>query len=673
VLDAVLDHSDLLVAYSEDSQRQHAEAWLGMIHSIGNETGHSVTAIYRRLNELIGLEKRGPQAISKPTKAAVQIMTIHGAKGLQAPVVAVSGIFTAGMADVTTSVKDNVLVTPQVVAGRIQPWHAHARPVDGLWAFASQMNTAQDKAELRRKFYVALTRVKDRLIVTGRPTDTSTFNAETGELSLTIKPDPRTMGRMWVEGLRRASWCAGDEDSPWLLPGDMGVHSLPPYTTSKVPVALNPAILLEHHPLGAEGVSGIRLYHHPDCFHQTTPSSPQQRLRMLEKHLDATTLIADKNPITLQPLRETIKGAAHHLDATDACPRRYWLEHMKGWASEPFKIPNGFTKPKKKRWPLPTEFGLMMHRIVEIGLRNPLQFSSSTPKLPRDWHHASDGALASEITIGRVMAEFGYGETQRKDSTEYQWRERMLHLSSLIDAGLLGQWVAGKSLHGFSVEAVRTELPFIHSYPISVDSFKRSRFSPNGPVEQATVERVDMNFNGRADLVLALVDEEGQGCLQVVDLKTKGCMGPFNPTFAEKGHALQAVGPETTNPFPQSEAETEILYEHRLQLTLYSVALEAIEQLKPEGERRRILPPALLLGANGRIVQMTVEEFAVAKADLEQHLHWRTMMHLTNGIDEPERLDSDSTVCTGCPYYKGDVRRCGPKGEVLGFIEDAEA
>ncbi|MDG1552741.1 MAG: hypothetical protein P8Q87_04360 [Candidatus Poseidonia sp.] len=136
---------------------------------------------------------------------------------------------------------------------------------------------------------------------------------------------------------------------------------------------------------------------------------------------------------------------------------------------------------------------------------------------------------------------------------------------------------------------------------------------------------------------------------------------------------MQAVGPETTNPFPQSEAETEILYEHRLQLTLYSVALEAIEQLKPEGERRRILPPALLLGANGRIVQMTVEEFAVAKADLEQHLHWRTMMHLTNGIDEPERLDSDSTVCTGCPYYKGDVRRCGPKGEVLGFIEDAEA
>ena len=31
------------------------------------------------------------------------------------------------------------------------------------------MNKAQDKAELRRKFYVALTRVKDRLIITGSP------------------------------------------------------------------------------------------------------------------------------------------------------------------------------------------------------------------------------------------------------------------------------------------------------------------------------------------------------------------------------------------------------------------------------------------------------------------------------------------------------------------------
>ena len=204
-----------------------------MIHSIGKDTGHSITAIYRRLQDLVGLEKKGPQAISKPTKDAVQIMTIHGAKGLQAPVVIVSGIFTAGMADVTTSIKDNVLVTPQVVSGRIQPWLAHDRPSDGLWAFASQMNTAQDKAELRRKFYVALTRVKDRLIITGSPTKKSMFDNETGVLSLTLQPDPRTMGRMGVEGLRRAAWAAGSAGSPWLLPGDIEDADLGVYKPSK--------------------------------------------------------------------------------------------------------------------------------------------------------------------------------------------------------------------------------------------------------------------------------------------------------------------------------------------------------------------------------------------------------------------------------------------------------
>lgn len=673
VIDAVLDHSDLLVAFCSDSERQHAEAWLGMIHSIGKDTGHSIAAIYRRLQDLVGLEKKGPQAISKPTKGAVQIMTIHGAKGLQAPVVIVSGIFTAGMADVTTSIKDNVLVTPQVVSGRIQPWLAHDRPADGLWAFASQMNTAQDKAELRRKFYVALTRVKDRLIITGSPTKKAIFDNESGALSITLQPDPRTMGRMWVEGLRRAAWAARSEDSPWLLSGDIDAENLAMFKSSKASVNINPSELLSSSPLGEHGVSGIRLYHHPDCFSEENPPSPQQRLRMLESHLASAEVVEDAVSGHPPPLTESIKGAAHHLDATHTCPRRYWLEHIKGWASEPFSLPSKEKEFIKKQWPLPTEFGLMMHRIVEIGLRNPLNFGSGTPVLNRDWHHVNEGELASETTVSRVMAEFGYGETQSKGSIEFNWRERMLHLSSLMDKGLLGRWVAGEHHHGFDVEAVRTELPFIHSHPVHLDSFTRSRFTPRGPVETVQIERVDMNFNGRADLVLALVDAEQRGYLQVVDLKTKGCMAPFNQHNPSSGHALQSVGPEITDPFPQSEDEALILHEHRLQLTLYSVALEAVELVKPKEDRREILPPALLLGANGRIVQMSDEEFEQAKRDLDNHLHWRTMMHLTEGQDEPERLDSGASACEGCPYYKGDIRRCGPMGESLGFITADEA
>ena len=131
-------------------------------------------------------------------------MTIHGSKGLQAPVVVVSGLFAAGKADASMSVQDNILVTPQVLAGRIQPWRAKDRPEDGLWAFAAEMNKAQDKAELRRKFYVALTRVKDRLIITGSPGNRSTFDEESGTLSVRFAPDPRTMGRMFIEGASKS-------------------------------------------------------------------------------------------------------------------------------------------------------------------------------------------------------------------------------------------------------------------------------------------------------------------------------------------------------------------------------------------------------------------------------------------------------------------------------------
>ena len=56
------------------------------------------------------------------------------------------------------------------------------------------------------------------------------------------------------------------------------------------------------------------------------------------------------------------------------------------------------------------------------------------------------------------------------------------------------------------------------------------------------------------------------------------------------------------NRFPQTDAERQILHEHRLQLALYSMALEAIELDKPKGLRRIILPPAILVGASGRSI-----------------------------------------------------------------------
>jgi len=670
VFDAMLDHSDLLIAYPEDSHRQHAESWCAMVQSIGVEVGHDVAAIHHRMMELRSLEKDGPKAITKIGSEAVQIMTIHGAKGLQAPVVIAAGLFNAGKSDASNSVKDNVLVTPQVVAGRIQPWLGQDRPMDGLWSFASQMNKAQDKAELRRKFYVALTRVKDRLIVTGSPGNTSTFDAESGVLSVKLQPDPRSMGRMLVEGIRRASWRAGDVTSPWLSQDDLTMEELPPFVPAKTEQPLNPHQLLENGQLGEEGLSGLRLYHHPDCFHQETPPSPQQRLRMMQQDLLAEPSGQPEAPHNPLRLSENLSGAAHHLDATHECKRKYWLEHAKGWPTEPFNlVPSTPDDESMKTWPTPTTFGLMMHRVLEIGLRNPRNQQDSTPPLSRDWQHENEGILAQSGTVTQVLSEFGVeeGEHPMYDA----WAERLHQLSKLIDRGLLGQWVAGEHRHGYSVEAVRTELPFSYTHAIDLVDHVRHGFTPRGPLPKAIIERVFMKFNGRADLVLALADDDGQGYLQVVDLKTRGCLHPFNSTSPDHGHTLQKNPPELTDPSHQSDEEQAILHAHRLQLTLYSMVLEAIEANKPDHEQRIVLPPALLLGANGRMLNLGSDDFKDAKDDLNADLEWRALLHVAQeGADEPPRLPAASALCQTCPFYMGDVRRCAPAGEPLGFIPE---
>ena len=367
------------------------------------------------------------------------------------------------------------------------------------------MNKAQDKAELRRKFYVALTRVKDRLILTGAPGNKASFNETTGLLSVRFAPDPRTMGRMLVEGLRRASWNA-QTPAPWLSADEVEKDMLPLFSSNATETPFNPTSLLDGSPLGINGLAGLRVYHHPSCFETMTTHSPQQRVRALATHLErlGEASVEDATPLLLE---ENIKGAAHHLDATSSCARKYWLEHVKGWATEPFMLPNTSTKfPSLRPWPEPTTFGLMMHRVLEIGLRNPRAQRESTPPLEPSWMHESDDDLASSSTVGRVMNEFGYGLEQKPSSREATWRDRLMHLSALTDAGLLGRWVRGEEVNGWSVEAVRTELPFFHR---EVLARKESVEPPFRHTNGAVVHRVNMDFSGRADLVLALVDEQG--------------------------------------------------------------------------------------------------------------------------------------------------------------------
>ena len=100
-----------VVRISEEGDRQDIENWISIYDRISEGCGGDAALIFNRLRELSNLEKDGPKSSSSGTGGAVQIMTIHGSKGLEAPVVVAYDIFATGTRDSSFSSSDNVLVT----------------------------------------------------------------------------------------------------------------------------------------------------------------------------------------------------------------------------------------------------------------------------------------------------------------------------------------------------------------------------------------------------------------------------------------------------------------------------------------------------------------------------------------------------------------------------------
>ena len=677
VFDAVLDHSDLLTAYPGDADRQNGEAWYALANKIGNELGHDCSAIYRRMKQLSELKKKGPKAVSVPSGGAVQIMTIHGVKGLQSKVVVVAGLFNAGKTDAALAVKENVLVTPQVLAGRINPWVSRDRPSDGLWQFTKSMDSAQTQAERRREFYVALTRVEDRLILVGSHTNELKKDVKDGCLELkNSAPNKRSMGLMLLEGLRGLAHSNSVTDSPWALEKDLTEPSLTPYGESEL--IIDPLKLYHDSGLGGNAISSIRIYHSPDCFDNVETKSPLSNWLDVESRVDKILKVKQPTPATITKLpmvSQSIRMSSHSLDTSHQCRRRHLLEHIKGWKPEKMQLMYEQVNSADD-WPSAKKFGLIMHRLVEVGLANPAAAAGKPClDLPDGWRQQSKDALADKSVIDQVLAEFNIDSSSSDKKIAQQARitaKRLVQLSQLTQNGLLGKLSAGETQDGFTVEGLRTELPFLYKHNIAMQDKYKTVFSLSGPQPVAKVEEVTISFDGRADLVLALRDTSGKGYLQVVDLKTTGCRSEFDELDASKGHLLQRLEGDPLTPFATTDAEKKILAKYSLQLTLYSFALEAMESAKPVSGRREILAPALLIGASGRMVRLTDEDYQTAREELKDHLDWMAQLSVTNSeSDEPDKLEvGDIKICKQCPYHNGKIRLCGPVGDKTGHINN---
>ena len=645
-IDAAIDHSDLLYAFPREGDRQDIENWISMFDRISESCGGDAALVFNRLKELSNLDKDGPKSSSSGTGGAVQIMTIHGSKGLEAPVVVAYDIFATGTRDSSFSSSDNVLVTPDIIAGRIHPWRGINKPKSGLWTLAHLFDDGQQRAERRRQFYVALTRARDRLIIAGTPSDGAVVD-ENEKISFKRGKGRQNMGYMFLDGLAYASINSGNEGCAWSQGG---------LEQEGNTIALNPGDLIGKSYLGEDCVEGISIFHHPNCFEKN------QDIALVDSWKERLELA--KNPVETVATKEirkiscSVPMTSHGLDTAWSCRRRHWLTNKMNWSGERFDlIADEF---EAERWPSAAEFGSLFHRLLEIGLANP---GSSSTDLDAKWTESQSDNLTDSKTIEEVMAQ----STISEDDVLERTKLRLLHLGKLARNGALGKLVVGEKYDGFIVEGLRTELPFYLSIEHKPKNLQRTSWSPLGEYVTSEVEMIKSTFNGRADLVLALKDEEGQGWLQVVDAKTKQCLYGFNPSNPIEGNDLQ-ISLNESSPYPITEAEEEILREHRLQLALYSIALEVGEMAKPSDRRRKILPPAIQVSASGRMIRMRDEEFELAKKDLESLIQWSGEMSVSGeGQEAPLRLPVEQkSTCEKCPFYTGTIKLCGPIGEKLG-------
>ena len=210
----MIDHSDLLRTFPREGDRQDVNNWLSLFERLLEKEGGDAALAQLRLRELEELDSDGPKSTSDGTAGAVQVLTIHSSKGLESPVVVLYDIFNIGARDSSLSSSDNVLVTPEMIAGRIHPWRGVAKPESGLWTLASMMEEGQRMAERRRQFYVALTRARDRVIVVGTPGGGANISSD-GYLEMNRGQSRENMGYMLLDGLAYSSIKAGNEGSTW--------------------------------------------------------------------------------------------------------------------------------------------------------------------------------------------------------------------------------------------------------------------------------------------------------------------------------------------------------------------------------------------------------------------------------------------------------------------------
>ena len=684
LLQETIDQSDLLTAHCDEGSIQDVERFIDEVRSISDSVGGDAIVIADRLRDLREQTGRALEAKNTPERDAVQLMTIHNSKGLESKVVFVTDLFSAkGIITLTNETQSRLIVSPEFFAGHPAPWPGDKYPISAMWEHAKKIAQKRKNAEARRLLYVAATRAEEHLVIVGSP-DKTNWQEDSGlHLPWRYSATQTTLGQMWVESLRQASHRRGEssDDSPWLsIDDDNQPH---PLNSEKGPDRmLNPSSLRFDGWLRAEqeghSKMGINIYHNPECLisenaDENVLHSPLVRQTML--HEAATDeRVADSEISSRLETGARIRLAPHRLSKIDSCPRRNWFETRGGLKPDSIsssnqlldedddsRSPRQMDEPNIEyedlNLPSPTELGLIVHRMFEVGIGNPGP-SGDKPSMPipTTWSNEVNSRLLDSGLMTEVFAELlPKGVDVEKTS------EIVSLMMRRIEEGHVGRLSNAEIINGERVEGLRTEYPFSISNQISFEPLSRTRWTPDGEQNLANISNAFVDMDGSIDLVLCSTHQDGSSSIRPVDLKTEQA----DSILTGSGKLLDAYGNTSTS--PANEAELDMLEHHRLQLALYHRALEKMEASRPEGQRRRVERPAILVGVSGRLVVYPEDMFAAAKSDLDKILATAARMELVTELpltDFQRRPASESHICNLCPFSRGDLPICGPLEEL---------
>lgn len=305
----------------------------------------------------------------------------------------------------------------------------------------------------------------------------------------------------------------------------------------------------------------------------------------------------------------------------------------------------------------PATFGTIFHRVLEIGLGNPgLDGQNpSAPLLPSWTVYREDRINDPEIykTV--------FNELLPPDADEARTSELVAMMADRVSSGSLGAMIRKNVVRNHRLEALRTEMPFHISIDVDTKGAAKHRWSPDGDIPMISHDSAVVEMSGIIDLVVCTQTTDGQPAIRAVDLKTEdaGAIDADTPT-----RLIEALGSEEAG--PANEAETEVLSKHSLQLALYYRALKSIEDAREaEGlSSRQVLPPAILIGVTGRLVEYPEEMLARSLSNLDALLERSATMSLSSSMPLSlfERLPNESSeVCDRCPFSRGQIPICGPQ------------